>query len=792
MNVPEKQKPKGLFSLKRLSSLPQRYIRLGFLTLKIRGRNLRWSLRRFTKRTPIVLLALVAGLALYWVFLGWNWIALQIGEQDPQVLSTFLIGVATVIAGVLALLFSVSLFVIQNAADNYTPTTLERFVGDKVSVVLYSFIGISSLFIFCSSMFVTNQSDKTPLLVVASLTLLALTFALAYWHYSRMANMVNPLKQLIDWQKASLAQIRSVERNMTEMVEWLKLKRGGTPIKDVKPEEYESLSKVGFYLREPTIQTSLQRKLNQIFSITKRAGVKRDYEVAESGLTAASNVLRSYLAARQDSTVPLPTDRLMSFRVDYDALFDQSFQQLQEICRIAVTNSDENLIRRVVDTIAGLGVQSVEVVPMGDIVRNNPITGLSILYISGIVDEGSRHNFTDVCLSGVAGIRSIVQHALAKKVPLVFEEAREPLKKIALIGLVHRKSYIFDKVMEALGAISHQVVEMNHFHVERVVEDCIEDAKKLTVLSVPLIEEGGLQGSMNVTNYLGSFYDLTRQTAIPYVSRLLPPKFKGKSYDDQDAIRAFHDFVDVNKLLWRFYRDLGEEVGKTESFMLFYIHQGIMENVKTILAILQDKAWTFERKELENLVSWHLSFYWVTFEAHERISKNLYMDMVDFLGWLGVLSVKNLWLGIAESCVGNISSIAREYIEKGESYHFDAPRIFMKAIHILMVARKKPVCQRISDLAVTELTKFHSLFVEKLTAADPTKRFLAEFKSRLLIEIAELRRDFHENEYNRRTLREAQNLLFGEVDEADFDAAEEIVRGIIDPPEPVAAIGSTK
>ena len=714
-----------------------------------------------------------------WLYRSWPWIASQINALEIQLLSGLLIGVATVIAGVLALLISVSLFVIQNAADNYTPTILNQFARDKVSIILYFFIGVSSLFVFLSSLFLKSQPYYVPGLVVFSMVLLAITFALAYWQYSRMANIVNPVRLLENWQKICLTHIRTVDRNMNEVVEFLKQKNVSTS--GVRPDDYAGLSKAGFYLREQSIHASLEKKLRQVYSITKRAAIKRDYEVIETGLAVISNVLRSYLIARQDSTVPLPTSIPLSFSVDYDSLFDRSFQELQEICRIATSNSDENLIRRIVDTIAAIGIQSVEIVPKGDFVRNNPVTGLSILYVVGITEEASRHGYTDVCLSAVAGIKAIVQRALAKKVPLVFEEALKPLNKIALLGLVHRKSYVFDRVMEVLSTTSHQVVEIDHFDAEEVVRTCLEEAKKLILLAIPLIEESGLQGTFEVTNYIRSLLDLSQQTAIPYITRILPPRFRGKSYDDRDAMRAFHNFVGLNKLFYAFYREFGEQFGKTESFMLFYVHEAIRENVSTILTVLQDKTWTFERAELENRISWLLSFYWVTFDAHQQIKKNFYHGMSDFLGWLGILSVKNIWFDVADSCIQDISSIANQYLQKGDGFQYEAPRIFMNNVYILMIANKKKY-GKIKDQALKELTNFHSSYTSKLSNLDPSGKFLQEFKTRLLIELQELRREFDNGPRHRTMLDGAESTLFLEIQESDFDEVEIIVRGVVDPP----------
>jgi hypothetical protein len=336
--------------------------------------------------------------------------------------------------------------------------------------------------------------------------------------------------------------------------------------------------------------------------------------------------------------------------------------------------------------------------------------------------------------------------------------------------------------MESFAVFSHQSVELNHFHAERIIEVCLNEAKQITLLTIPLIEEAGMQGSMNVTAYLGSFFDLSRLSAIPYLTRKLIPKFKGKSHEDRDAEGFLIDFISINELLWKFYRDLGKEAGATESFMLFYIHQAIEENVKTILDLLNDKGWLYKRKELESLVSCYLSFFWVAFEAHKRITKNIYLDMIDFLGWLGLVSAKGKWLQITDSCIQDISSIAKDYIDKGEAFHFEAPRIFMKNVYILMVAGKDPFCAKIRKLVMDEMSMFQTSYVSKLNGADSSGRFCEEFKTRLLIELGQLRKDFQESEGNLRILREAQDFLFREVEESDFDAVEVIIREIVDPP----------
>ncbi len=781
MNNPENHEVERRLSFKKLVALPRRYIKLVLLTLKIRGRQFRWSMLQYGKTTLLVVVLSVGCLISYWFLQNWSLIVTRIQAVETSILSNVLVGLATVVAGVLALLFSVSLFVVQNAADNYTPTTLERFAHDRMSAVLYIIIGISSLFIFVASVFVKNQSEYTPSLVVTSFFILLLTFILAYWHYSRMAKMVNPVKLLRDWQDETITQMRNVERNMTQTVEWLRLKKRDGKTHDLKREEFESYSKAGFYMSQPAIHNDFERKLRQVYSITKRAAVRRDYEVIETGLAVISNVLRGYLFARRDSTVPLPTSIPFSYSVDYDSLFDRSFQELQEIARIATANTDENLLRNVIDTIVAIGIASVDVVPKSDIPKNNPITDLSLAFVGGIVEEASRHNYTDVCLNGVSGIRSIVQKALSKRVPYIFETSVDYLRKIALIGLIHRKSYIVDRVMESYGVFCHQVVEEDHFDAEGVVEKCLEEVKGATLICLPFIEEPGMQGSLNVTYYLGSFYDMTRQSSIPYLTRRFLPKMKKQSDDDREAERAVHDFTAINKVLWRFYRDIGEKTGKSESFILFYCHVAIEDHVKVILRVIEENNWQYTNSEVQSLIGWHLSFYRVAFEAHEKITKNHHRNMIDFLSWLGMYSVKKNLFDAAKCAAENIVSIAKIFIEKENGFHFEAPRVFMKAIYVMMIAKKNPLAKHVFNQIISELKVFQGAYIKKLQSLERSDKFMEEFRTRLIVEVRTLRRDFEENSSRGRIFREVEDLLFQEVDEADFDEVEAIVKGIVDP-----------
>lgn len=70
--------------------------------------------------------------------------------------------------------------------------------------------------------------------------------------------------------------------------------------------------------------------------------------------------------------------------------------------------------------------------------------------------------------------------------------------------------------------------------------------------------------------------------------------------------------------------------------------------------------------------------------------------------------------------------------------------------------------------------------MEKLKAADPTGRFLQEFKGRLLIEIRQLQDDFENSEDEVTILQEARNILFKEIDVSDFAAIQAVVKPIVD------------
>ena len=146
-------------------------------------------------RVGFVLLALAIGLLLE-IFGGTSF------TQD--ILSNYLVAIGAMSGGAIAIVFTISIFLLQSAADLYSSQYFEVYIHDIKEKIVYVLVTMITILFFGAGLYVGSLATVTQIvsstIVWVSLVLVGVVFALIDWQYKTVRQKINPSKQSSFWR----------------------------------------------------------------------------------------------------------------------------------------------------------------------------------------------------------------------------------------------------------------------------------------------------------------------------------------------------------------------------------------------------------------------------------------------------------------------------------------------------------------------------------------------------------------------------------------------------------------
>lgn len=701
---------------------------------------------------------------------------------EEGTLAAFFQSLATLIGGLLAIIFSVSLFSLQVTVERFSDTTIQRFLADRKTILTFSLLALFVIIIYSFSLLVTPRDNSALIYFYMSIVMLLIVFILIYFHYKRMVKFTSPSAQIRYWESKIMNNIAIFESSIGKLI---RLKKLETLLKENPlegksiPDENIAQEKFGFYYNFPVFNSSIIYELKQISGILKNISPKHDHDVIKEGLRAVENVLVNYLKVRETSTVFIPTDYLLSPDVDYTNIFDNTFQELLELSRMAFGNKDELLVRKAIDSIASVGLASVSISSQSAmIIPSHPVTDLSIAFISTISEESKKNGFYDVELNSIEGQGKIVLGCIKNRIPIVLETVLNNFENLLLLSIVEDKKYISHKIFDKFNEFLLAIIRLDEYEVSDSVEKILKKVISIVKTINTISEIKVINGKWELYEHLEKFLDLSNPISVGHIPENFLALHQLEGTENRQNSRIKKVFFRLTHALSRFYREIGEEFSKTESFGIYYCHGAASANIKYLFSLLELEECEMEKSEIESEILWLVSFYWATLKAHKKITRSYYQEFVDFLGYAGIMAIKKKQWKMISEIISCISSMTNSLMEKSKDAIYEAPRWFKNIIYVLLVARKCEITNKVlapeSWLAkvVTEFNKKYNLL---LLEGNPPEEWVHQHRERLLVELKETLHHMQGSIYNTSYLINNRDLILANLQTADIEFGIRIV-----------------
>ncbi len=137
------------------------------------------------------------------IFISFN--VIIFGKPSNDTFINFLIAIGSMTAGMVAIVFTISTFLIQNASEIYSSQYFDTYVNDKKDKYYYIALILIIMSFFGLSLSLKKDNNTFWVLILFSFALLGIVFILIYKQFNSVLEKINPLKAISTLEKIGIS-----------------------------------------------------------------------------------------------------------------------------------------------------------------------------------------------------------------------------------------------------------------------------------------------------------------------------------------------------------------------------------------------------------------------------------------------------------------------------------------------------------------------------------------------------------------------------------------------------------
>jgi hypothetical protein len=569
-------------------------------------------------------------------------------------IDTIFIAAGGMIGTVIALIFSLSIIVVQRAAETFTPfiTRLYR-EGRKthtIFIVLVLFCVSSFLFSIDHLVFGISQPKLLPLQIV----IIALTYDLSRLQYRRVSELMDTNVALDILLRKMFSHVERIEKYVKKAATKWKTKFNTDENRELPVESFES----AVYRAIPRHTDLLAIGLGEMAELGTRAISKGEIHSAQKAISCISALAIRYLDARKANILLLPASTAPLSGVivgDVDQILEPLYEHLMEINRRAVENRSQAVSIAAVECLGGIGQHLLS---MGE--RSQRIAWKPIGYLGFCVRNAQKAQLHDVALRSSRALLGFVYAVPSSTLDIqIYIPVIQLWRDIAIAALAASNGTVGDLVLQDVMSFLSYVLKEKLILFKNVFSLTIDEIYRLIPLCLANEAQFGSPFSP---------YQMTNMTSIGYLVEAAAGLMVKLDEEDDEWTNPYDDFIELNKKVSSHFRHLGEKFDIGNSQLVWEISQTI-KYVSDVFLRLVDNAATGRRSWLDDLVnqvSWHISFFWATFDKATKINQYYAYSACDQIALIAMAFYERGFSEILQSGVSAIRSIAVFYSKKGD------------------------------------------------------------------------------------------------------------------------------
>lgn len=594
---------------------------------------------------------------------------------------TVLLSAAAMAGGIIAIVFSLSTFSLQNSAELFSSEFFERYAYDWKDKLTYWFIASAVLLLFVGAVAIDGPSSVSrnhhSLAILALLLSVGAIFILVEWQYESVRKRVNPLYALRFLEDQAGQLLQRMHRAAVDASKLVKLQQA-------ELSDEAALARV-YNIGLQSALGAFDRRLEVLSDVALRLASKQDSFAAKRGFDSIARLLGDYLEARKGSSLMLPTNIPLAFESDSSNLLRRTFERMNAAGEGFMSRGQSDIAAHLVTVYEALADKARSIRFLGGQRNENPIFSDIQGYHRQYIDTAVRKKDLEVVFQGSRVLGTMAHWAVEKNLNFVLSAIQNDLVHVAQVGILNRATYITQNSFDAWLNIIDRAFATGYEPLEHEIGAALRNITGTTALYHQAIKSGLVAGDFSDHMLLARPYDGLLGIVAAVVRK------HDELADAQLQARYRRKIIDLFEELNRSLRTLSEQLRSCDSPVIGPIGRLLFASNRFILHLIGRPEFVDVRDELQKRLQWNVHLPEFFFHHAETIRDGLLeRELSDSVVRTGILLLSDAGdQKTIKDCIDAISSIASSCLKKKTAgYGFDEPRMMLGVCYLGILARK--------------------------------------------------------------------------------------------------------
>jgi len=507
---------------------------------------------------------------------------------------TYFTALGALFGAVLAITFSVSTLLMQNAAQNTSAAFYRILAKDRFQPVLYIMIGLLTAGCFAAALLHTGHVDPNVTWWLGIATVVGGIFVIwsLYEIYERVYDRVNPYSSLHQITRFARAEIRKTTRRAKRVARLYCWNPRGPQV-----DKQSALMKAYLDLQPGGPLITI---FSHLFDLHDKQIAKGEKEYARHILLAAKAILVDYLNTRASSSVLLRSSHPFVTTSDSDALIHRFMERLKTCFRRHIQSGNETQATDIVDIVGDLSISAVDIVHHPTEVNENPIHRVFTFYLGQLVTISQAGAFVEGLFRAADVYARVGLASISRDREEACVEITGQLNSIALYALKNRIHTVWDQVVRVYVILLGGIIESKRWN-ESILRFTI-DALNRVVIEIGLTQKAHREERLGMTFI--NIESLHRSSIHGY-ARVMIQRISSQS-DKRKRQQMLSFFLKFLDLVRHGLRSYSEQVRSIDNILVLHMSEYIQAMVSDLISLMSSAEWREAKNELGDAANWHI------------------------------------------------------------------------------------------------------------------------------------------------------------------------------------------
>ena len=567
--------------------------------------------------------------------------------------------------GVIAIVFSLNLFAVQQAADKYTPVVFERFSKNIKASIIFWLIVTISLWLLASAFIVTIGFFGIKILYVNSIFVVFLFILLSSYHKD-VIKIVNPLEVIEYYKKEAISLLDKAHKIILKKTKKIKNNSDKRKLQSNYWRDVQNNTNIFLAIK--------LFHLEQIYALIPRSIQYKEYITFRKALNSICDIANHYFKIRSGTFFQVPA--LLSTVVDSQDVFlggiNGLYEKFDSINTQAIKYKDVEVAQDVLkayERITSDGIKVEQLVMQEWLPKEHKIVNYAIGYMGKSIDAALAAGMFDIGMRGAEALGRIAKITLDEGYEFETTMSFKPLRRITLFYYIFPiHSVLLSYPLKSYLSIFDYVITHKTEQKEGLIREIVDEVQSITL---EYIKKEKNSAVAQIEDTLGDCFSPFMHPSFPTIIQRISNIIQNEN--NQEKRKELVYLLNfINERIRYFFIDIAQEAGKNDSAMIHQICSGV-SHINKILISLYEKDLLDEnnqKKLLEN-ITWYASSYWRYYEALNKISRRTaHYDVNDDLFSLGLKLIKIEQDKEFERVLQIMLDISENLLDKSDSSNF--------------------------------------------------------------------------------------------------------------------------